>query len=85
MRPERWQQVREVLDAALALPAAERAVYLDKACAHDPELRGEVESLLDSHDQAGGNFLNSPAADLKSALGEPSLRSSWIGGRIGVY
>jgi len=85
MRPERWQQVRSVLDGALALPAAERSAYLDKACAADRELRTEVESLLDSHDQAGSVFLNNPAVDLKGALAELGPRSSWIGRRIGVY
>jgi serine/threonine protein kinase/tetratricopeptide (TPR) repeat protein len=84
MRPERWQEVREVLDAALAVPAAERLVYLDKICSYDSELRSEVESLLESHEKAGSIFLNSPAVDLKSALGEPG-RSTWIGRRIGVY
>ena len=53
MRPGRWQQVREALEAALAVPAAERPVYLDKVCSHDSELRCEVESLLDSHEKAG--------------------------------
>jgi serine/threonine protein kinase/tetratricopeptide (TPR) repeat protein len=85
MRPERWHEVREALDAALSLPATERLVYLDKICSHDPELRSEVESLLESHEKAGSVFLNSPAVDLKSALGEPGLRSTWIGRRIGVY
>ena len=85
MRPERWHEVREALDAALSLPATERLVYLDKICSHDPELRSEVDSLLESHEKAGSVFLNSPAVDLKSALGEPGLRSTWIGRRIGVY
>src|SRR3954462_9209745 len=85
MRPERWQEVRELLDEALALPAAERSVYLDTICPQDPELRSEVESLLDSHEQAGSVFLNSPVADLKRALGEPGLPCGWIGRRIGVY
>ena len=53
MRPELWQEVREVLDAALAVPAAERLEYLDKVCSHDPELRSEVESLLESREKAG--------------------------------
>src|SRR3954453_24262998 len=85
MRPERWQEVRELLDEALALPAAERSVYLDTICPQDPELRSEVESLLDSHEQAGSVFLNSPVAELKRALGEPGLSYGWIGRRIGVY
>jgi serine/threonine protein kinase/tetratricopeptide (TPR) repeat protein len=85
MRPERWQEVRQLLDEALALPAAERSVYLDTICPQDPELRSEVESLLDSHEQAGSVFLNSPVADLKRDLGEPGLPCGWIGRRIGVY
>lgn len=85
MRPERWQQVREILDRAIALPQGERATYLDKICDGDQDLRAEVESLLASHDQAGSVFLNKPVADLKTALAEPTPRSSWIGRRIGVY
>jgi len=85
MRPERWQQVREILDRAIALPRGERTTYLDQTCDGDEELRKEVESLIDSHHQAGSVFLNKPVADLKIALVEPSRRSSWIGRRIGVY
>ena len=85
MKPERWQQVREILASAIALPEAERSAYLDKSCAADPELRSEVRSLLDSHEQAGSVFLNRPAADLKAGLTKTGLRSNWIGRRIGVY
>jgi len=85
VKSERWAQVREVLDSAIALPAAKRSAYLAEACAGDIELRSEVESLLDSHDQAGSVFLNTPAADLKSALKDSSPRSTWLGRRIGVY
>jgi serine/threonine protein kinase len=85
MRPERWQQVRGILDRAIALPAGERAAYLADTCAGDHDLRAEVESLLDSHDDAGSVFLNRPAADLKSMLNDSGPRSNWIGRRIGVY
>ena len=53
MNPERWQQVREVMEDAATLDLPERSRYLDSACATDPELRREVESLLCSHDRAG--------------------------------
>ena len=85
MNSERWQQVRAILDGAIALPAAERPAYLEKSCANDRELRGEVESLLGSHEQAGSIFLNSPAVDLKAAFEESTPKSSRIGHRIGVY
>jgi hypothetical protein len=32
MKPERWNQVDELLEAALDCPAAERASFLDRAC-----------------------------------------------------
>jgi serine/threonine protein kinase len=85
MKPERWQQVRAILDRAIALPRDERIAYLARTCDGDEDLRNEVESLLESHDQAGSIFLNKPAADLKSATTESAPRSSWIGRRIGVY
>ncbi len=84
MRPERWQQVREVLDKAVALPEAERSPYLERVCAGDPELRAEVESLMRSHEQAGSAFLENPAVDLlnKASAEIPSAR---VGRRIGAY
>src|SRR5262245_3757613 len=39
---------------------AERAAYLDEACAGDAALRQRVETLLASH-EAAGNFLGKPA------------------------
>ena len=39
---------------------AERAAYLDQACAGDSSLRARVEALLKSHERAG-SFLNQPA------------------------
>ena len=46
MTPERWQQVKEILSAALDLDADERSAYLSKIEATNPELCREVESLL---------------------------------------
>ena len=57
MNLERWEQVRSILDRAIALPQSERSPYLDRNCADDQELRKEVESLLRSHEQAGSVFL----------------------------
>jgi serine/threonine protein kinase/WD40 repeat protein len=47
---------------ALARPAAERAAFLDAACAGRPELRTAVEALLAAH-EASGSFLDQPAID----------------------
>ena len=50
MTPERWQQVHAVFAEAQCLVGAERAMFLDRACAGDDPLRAEVEQLLD-HDE----------------------------------
>jgi len=85
MKTDRWQQVRAVLDEAIALPAESRAAYLDNKCAGDAELHSEVNSLLRSHENAGDEFLNSPAVDLKNFVGDVDKKSALIGRRIGVY
>ncbi len=59
MTPERWQQIKDILNAAMERPACERTAYLEAACAGDPELRNEVDSLLSASDSAG-DFLDEP-------------------------
>jgi serine/threonine protein kinase len=49
-----------IFEAAFALPASERAAYLDRACAGNDGLRQLVEALLEAHEEAG-EFLESPA------------------------
>ena len=50
-----------VFNAALLLPATQRADYLDEVCVGDAELRQRVETLLQAYKQAGA-FLEEPAA-----------------------
>src|SRR5262249_22012390 len=54
-----WPRVREVFEAALALPSDERSAYVAASC-EDPGLRVEVERMLASHEHAG-TFLEHPA------------------------
>ena len=61
MTSERWQQINVLLDAVLDLPPGEQQTYLDVHCP-DPELRREVGSLLEAHDEAQG-FLEAPAKE----------------------
>ena len=85
MNPERWQQVRQLLDRAIAAPDGQRAALLDAACSDDSELRNEVESLLRSHQQAGSVFLQRPALDLNLPGIASADNSSRVGRRVGVY
>src|SRR5437764_1788620 len=52
---------------ALAKPAAERAAFLDAACAGQPELRAAVEALLAAH-EAPGSLLDKPSGDPGQAV-----------------
>jgi serine/threonine protein kinase/tetratricopeptide (TPR) repeat protein len=85
MNSERWQQVREILDRAIALPGRERTAYLQAACLPDASLRSEVESLLRSHEAAGSVFLKNPAIDLRNAVAEIASTRDRVGRKIGVY
>src|ERR1700735_2939509 len=63
MDSERWKQVDNLLQAALARPPAERAEFLRQSCVGDQALEREVRSLLASQQNAG-NFLESPAIEV---------------------
>ena len=60
---ERWRQVKAIFQAAIELPAAERDAYLANACASDPSLLADVESLIAAH-EATGSFMDAPVFDL---------------------
>ena len=53
MKPERWQKLKEVFDAALQCEPRERSHFLEQACGGDIELLEEVASLLASYEEAG--------------------------------
>jgi len=76
--PERWQEVKKVLAAALEKAPSERAAYLDRACA-DLSMRREVESLILAHERGDSAFLEGAVAE--SGSGD-FLKS---GARLGSY
>jgi hypothetical protein len=45
---QRWQQIETLFHECVDLPAKSRAAFLNERCSGDPELRREIESLLDS-------------------------------------
>ena len=61
MKPEPWHEIHKLLDAVLELAPDARPAFLAKACASDPDLLKEVESLLAAHEHAGSTFLEEPA------------------------
>lgn len=63
MTPERWQQIKAVLEEALERDPPERESYLEEVCAGDSALRAEVEALIESHTRSG-DFIESPAYEV---------------------
>jgi serine/threonine protein kinase len=51
--PERWRQITDVFDRAVALAPPERDAFVRGACTTDSALRAEVESMLAAHESAG--------------------------------
>ncbi|MBP1597417.1 MAG: pknH 1 [Acidobacteria bacterium] len=84
MNPERWQQLKDLFYQAAEQDPARRAEFLSRACAGDPALREEVESLLAAHD-GSDTFLEQPA---REAPAEPVLETadeSLSGQKLGPY
>jgi serine/threonine protein kinase/Tol biopolymer transport system component len=79
-----WQQIDQLLEAALELTPAERAAFLDQACAADEVLRREVESLLAAHEQAG-SFIETPPDELAAAMLADGQAGAMVGRTLGHY
>src|SRR5581483_9327210 len=69
MTPERWQQIKGVLEQALTLPAKERPAFLDRSCGRDSSLRKDVDSLLSASDEVRSSFLESSTVHVALAPG----------------
>lgn len=61
MSDESWQRLKELLHRAMHLAPAQRAAFLDVECAGEPNLRAELESLLDENARMRSGFLELPS------------------------
>ena len=62
-RFERWLEVKRIFEEALEVAPEERSAFLERACGGDPELRREVEELLEApplHTSALAGLLGLP-------------------------
>ncbi len=84
MTPERWQQVEEVLQAAIDCPPEEREPFLDGVCAGDDELKRETVSLLRAYDEAG-DFIEQPAISQDARVLALDVPDANIGRAVGPY
>jgi tRNA A-37 threonylcarbamoyl transferase component Bud32 len=84
MDAQRWQRVKTLVADALALPAAQRAGFVQQHCAGEPDLQAELESLLAAAEPDDTPLDQQPAAQLLQAIDEHASRH-WIGRRLGPY
>jgi Tol biopolymer transport system component len=82
MTPERWQHLKQIFQSALDREPAERTAFLREACAGDPALRSEVESLISSHDQADDSIEAMAAEAATEMLADDR---AIVGKQIGHY
>ena len=84
MTPERWQQVKQIVQSAIARPPSERDGFISQACANDPDLRSQVQSLISSYDEPDDLF-QTVAVNLAAQTVYGDDATSLVGHCIGPY
>jgi len=84
MQPERWVQIEELCQAALDRAEAQRALFLDAACAGDKALREEVESLLE-YQETAKSFIETPALEVAAKMAAADQSWPLVGHQINHY
>jgi eukaryotic-like serine/threonine-protein kinase len=84
MGADLWRRVEELFYELSRVPAENRASLLDDACRGDPELRREVEALLDARDRIG-DFLAPEGLVRQIADLTPEPAATCIGTTLGGY
>ncbi|MCH9648246.1 MAG: serine/threonine-protein kinase [Deltaproteobacteria bacterium] len=82
----RQERIEELFEKALACQAEDREAFLSSECGEDDELRGCLENLLQSDEEAG-SFLGRLVAEggATEVTAEPSEGASPAGRRLGPY
>ena len=74
MTPERWQRIKDVLEAIDSASAADRATTLDRLCHGDSELRRDVEPFLS--DAGAGTFIHGVIGQQAASLSETTASAA---------
>src|SRR5512145_2235521 len=85
----RWQRAKQVFHEALDKQGLDRARFVATACADDPALRAQVETLLKAHEEADA-FLASPTIGANEAARTAAQLAAaeppeGLGTRVGPY
>jgi eukaryotic-like serine/threonine-protein kinase len=74
MTSNRWEQIKEIFDAALEQPESGRVAFVSSACKGDGELEATLRDLLAAYGRAG-SFLEKPAPT-PASLQQPSTQTN---------
>jgi eukaryotic-like serine/threonine-protein kinase len=93
VNPEKWEQIKELLGAALEKEPAERSSFLREACGTDDYLHSELEALLaayDSEKSVGAEPLPGRLKNVRDDTGKKIgayrvIRQIGMGGMGAVY
>jgi eukaryotic-like serine/threonine-protein kinase len=77
-----WEEIKRLFHGALEQPAEGRAAWLAEQSPDGPEIRAEVERLLEAH-HAAGSFIETPLTDLHAA--KPPRQGARVGTWLGPY
>jgi TolB-like protein/Flp pilus assembly protein TadD/predicted Ser/Thr protein kinase len=84
MKPERWQHVKEILNAALERDPDERAAFVAARCGDDEAMRKEVQALLLADEQAG-SFAETPAIEVMAGILATNQSNLLVGQALDHY
>lgn len=83
MKSDRWNLIEEIFQSALDLPPAVRKQYVEKACENDEELLPEIESLLESDNDAERVLRSLIEDDLKEVAQTSNVSETGL--QLGPY
>ena len=84
MTPERWLQVKQIVQSAIERPPSERDDFISQACADDADLCSQVQSLISSYDETDDLF-QTVAVNLAAQTVYGDDAKSLVGHYIGPY
>lgn len=84
MTPDRWERIKSIYWEAMELDDSARGEFLDRACTDDPELRLEIDSLIEAHLKAGDFIVSTAVGDTARTLASEGPQS-FIGRALGNY
>ena len=84
MSADVWRRFEELFYDVADLPSEDRAAVLDQACRGDPDLRREVEALLEARDRIG-DFLAPQGLVRQIATLTPEPAATRVGTTLGGY